>query len=79
MTERRTSRDFLYVHTDIPAGMTIRAWRAERVAADPAGARRSWVGMARALARPRIARVRVPSGRRRAPRPAAPPSPGASA
>jgi hypothetical protein len=78
MTERPAPHDLLYVHTDIPAGMTIPEWRAGRAAADPAGARRSWHGVARALARPRIARVRVPSGRRRAPRPAAPPSPGAS-
>jgi hypothetical protein len=25
--------DFVYVHTDIPEGMTIRAWRAQRAAA----------------------------------------------
>ena len=27
MTDRRGSHDFVYVHTDIPAGMTIREWR----------------------------------------------------
>ena len=78
MTGPEAWRDLLYVHTDIPVGMTIREWRAGRAFADPAGARWSWRGVARALARPRIARVRVPRGRRRAPRPAAPPSPGAS-
>jgi hypothetical protein len=26
------SHDFVYVHTDIPEGMTIREWRAERAA-----------------------------------------------
>ena len=76
MSERTATHEFLYLHTDIPAGMTIREWRA---GARAARGRRSWRGVARALARPRIARVRVPSGRRRAPRPAAPPSPGASA
>jgi hypothetical protein len=30
MTGREAPRDLLYVHTDIPAGMTIREWRAER-------------------------------------------------
>jgi hypothetical protein len=25
-------RDFIYVHTDIPEGMTIREWRAQRAA-----------------------------------------------
>jgi hypothetical protein len=33
------SHDFVYVHTDIPAGMTIREWRRER-AADHAATRR---------------------------------------
>lgn len=56
--------DFVYVHTDIPEGMTIREWRAQR-AADHAAARerqraarrtrrrarwrRSIVGLARAI------------------------------
>ncbi len=30
MTDRRGSYDFIYVHTDIPEGMTIREWRAQR-------------------------------------------------
>jgi hypothetical protein len=35
--------DFVYVHTDIPEGMTIREWRAQRAAAHQAerAARRS--------------------------------------
>jgi hypothetical protein len=31
MTERPGSHDLLYVHSDIPAGMTIREWRAQRI------------------------------------------------
>ena len=30
MTEPGGPYDFVYVHTDIPAGMTIREWRAQR-------------------------------------------------
>ncbi|MDP9255976.1 MAG: hypothetical protein M3Q31_05405 [Actinomycetota bacterium] len=40
MTDEPVSCDFVYVHTDIPAGMTIREWRARR-AADRA-ARAAW-------------------------------------
>jgi hypothetical protein len=94
MADRPGSYDFVYVHTDIPAGMTIREWRAQRAADRPAAtprplraavrrrldwATRMWRAGAGALARPRIARVRVRGGRHRAPRPAAPPSPGATA
>ena len=94
MSDRPDSHDFLYVHTDIPAGMTIRDWRALRAANRIAPRRRSlagcrervglaltriWRAGARALARPRMARVRVLGGRHRAPRPAAPPSPGVPA
>ena len=91
----RPPYDFVYVHTDIPEGMTIRQWRAQRAASRPAAsgwslrvrARRMresaigvWRAGARALAAPRIARVRVRvRPRHRAPRPAAPPSPGAPA
>jgi len=32
MTEPTGPYDFVYVHTDIPEGMTIREWRAERAA-----------------------------------------------
>ena len=94
MTESRGSRDFVYVHSDIPAGMTIREWRAaargEPAGAGPAAAPglrhvsraaavAAWRAVARALARPRIARVRAHGGRHRAPRPAAPPSQGSPA
>ena len=30
MADQPVSHDFVYVHTDIPAGMTIRQWRAQR-------------------------------------------------
>lgn len=30
MTDRRGPYDFVYVHTDIPEGMTIREWRGQR-------------------------------------------------
>ena len=68
--------DFVYVHTDIPEGMTIREWRAQRAASRPSASGRSlrvrvrrlresatgmWRAGARALAGPRIARVRVPA------------------
>ena len=66
--------DFAYIQTDIPPGMTIREWRADRASSTPP--RRSWHRVARALARHRIARVRVRGGRHRAPRPAAPPNTG---
>ena len=32
MKDTLISHDFGYVHTDIPAGMTIREWRAQRAA-----------------------------------------------
>ena len=32
MTDPPVSHDFVYVHTDIPAGMTIGEWRAHRAA-----------------------------------------------
>jgi hypothetical protein len=91
MTGSRGAHDFVYIHTDIPAGMTIGEWRAQRAASRPAPTRRPllaavrrrldsatrmWHATARALARPRIARFRVRDGRCRAPRPAAPPSQG---
>ena len=47
MTDPRGSHYFVYVHTDIPAGVTIGEWRAQR-AADRAAARRA----ARAAWRP---------------------------
>ena len=32
MADQPVSHDFVYVHTDIPPGMTIREWRAQRAA-----------------------------------------------
>jgi hypothetical protein len=39
MTEAPSPRDFIYVHSDIPPGMTIREWRAQRAANRPASDR----------------------------------------
>jgi hypothetical protein len=46
MKDEPVSHDFVYVHTDIPAGMTIREWRAQRAAdrAVRAGRRPSSLG-----------------------------------
>ena len=76
MPDRPDSFGFIYLDADIPAGMTIREWRASR---PTARGRRRWfrahrqrvLGRAigsgraavRALARPKVARGRVP-GRR---------------
>ena len=89
MTVSDGSRAFVYVHTDIPEGMTIREWRAERAAKRPArhrwrlSGRASAVTVLRAapgaLAWPRMARVRARGGGHRAPRRAAPPSGGVPA
>ena len=57
MTVSYGSGDFLYVQTDIPEGMTIGEWRAERATNRPARhrwrfrARASAVAMSRAAAR----------------------------
>ena len=40
MSNSPGSHDFVYVHTDIPAGTTIREWRAQRAASRPARTRR---------------------------------------
>ena len=94
MTDSRGPHDFVYVHSDIPPGMTIREWRAQRAANRAASDRRlllpcridvraavtaAWRAVARALGRPRIARVRAHGGRHRAPRPATPPTQGTPA
>ena len=95
MTREADSHSFAYVECDIPPGMTIAEWRAQRAAERPAAPRQpptalarrrlrqaaDWIRHAgtRALAGPRIARVRVPAGRHRASRPAAPSSPGEAA
>jgi hypothetical protein len=90
MTESRRPRDFVYVHSDIPAGMTIGEWRAQRATNWPASDRplllafgisvgaavaAAWRAVARALGRPRIARVRAQGGRHRAPHPRGAPEP----
>lgn len=92
MVHESRSHDFAYVECDIPPGVTIAQWRAQRAAERPPSGRRAiaaarrrlchaadwiWGAGARALAGPRIARVRVRSGRHRAPRPAEPLGPGA--
>jgi hypothetical protein len=95
MAQEPDAHSFAYVECDIPPGMTIAQWRAQRAAERPAMTRprpmivarrrlreaADWIRDAgtRALAGPRIARVRVPGGRHRAPRPAAPSSPGEAA
>ena len=82
MTASYGSCDFLYVHSDIPEGMTIREWRAERAANRPArhpwrlraraAAVTAWRAPARALTWPRIAGVRASGGGHRALRRAGP-------
>ena len=42
MADPPVMHDFAYVHTDIPAGMTIREWRAQREAARAARRSRRW-------------------------------------
>ena len=95
MSHEPDSYSFAYVECDIPPGMTIAEWRAQRAAERPAVTRQrpiaaarkrlrdaaGWIRDAgtRALAGPRIARIRVPGRRHRAPRPAAPSSRGEAA
>jgi len=69
MADRLGSHDFAYVHTDIPAGMTIRAWRAQRAASRPAPTRRPLLA---------VVRRRLDSATRMW-HATAPPSPGATA
>lgn len=68
MTDAGGSHDFIYVHTDIPEGMTIREWRAQRAAeraATQAAEReqrrrrcaataQQWVAALQAMVRPRL-------------------------
>jgi len=72
MTDEPNSHDFVDVHTDIPAGMTIREWRAHR--ADDHAAMRHTAHVCRRRAAPRrvtAAAVRIwlraPRQRHRAP------------
>ena len=84
MTASDGSRDFRYVHSDIPEGMTIREWRARRAANRPTRHRwrlraraagvMVWRAATRALAQTMFARVRARENRYRAPRRTAPPS-----
>ena len=83
MTESRGQPDFVYVHSNIPPAMTIREWRAQGAAYRSASDRplllacgiavraavaAAWRAVARALGRPRFARVCARGGRHRAPR-----------
>ena len=68
MPDAGGSHDFVYVHTDIPEGMTIRKWRAQRAAeraATQAAEREQrrrrraatvqrWLAVLPAMARPRL-------------------------
>jgi hypothetical protein len=85
MTASPGPHRFVYMHSDIQEGMTLREWRARRAGARAASGRRllravpaavvrAWRAVARALDRHMMARVRARGGRHRAPRPAAPPS-----
>jgi urocanate hydratase len=72
MTDEPTSHDFLYVHTDIPAGTTIREWQAQR-AADRAAVRHTARAGRRRAALRRVTAdavriwLRAPRQRHRAP------------
>lgn len=44
MADRPTAHDFLYVHTDIPPGMTLAQWRAQRATSRPRRRRRVLLG-----------------------------------
>jgi hypothetical protein len=69
MSDRPGSHVFNYVHTDIPAGMRIADWRAQRAARDASGlaacAARRWRRrrlLLRWLAWPRVPTPRPPYG-----------------
>ena len=95
MSREPDSHSFGYVECDIPPGLTIAEWRAQRAAERPAVTKQRPIDVAlgrlrkaahwtrhagtRALAAPRIARIRVPGSRHRAPRPAEPSSRGEAA
>src|SRR4051794_11432505 len=61
MTEPARWHDFAYVQTDIPAGMTIRDWRAWR-AANPRASRRWWRLMSGIRARAMVGVRQVVTG-----------------
>jgi len=54
MADPRVSHDFDYIHTDIPAGMTILEWRAHR-----ATKRRATGAAHRSRRRPRRATIAI--------------------
>lgn len=70
MTESGRPYGFVYMHIDVPEGMTIRAWRAEQAAAGQAtrGKRARVRRIARTLgvtlSRVRVGEVRHSSGAR---------------
>ena len=47
MSDRPNAHAFLYVHTDIPAGMTMHEWRAQRATSRPRPRRRVLLGRGR--------------------------------
>ena len=47
MSDRPNAHDFLYVHTDIPPGMTIAQWRAQRATSRQTVRRRRLLGRGR--------------------------------
>ena len=63
MTESRRPRDFVYVHSDIPPGMTIREWRGARRTGRHRTGRGAWpaASLCVRLSPPRGARWRAPS------------------
>ena len=95
MSHEPASHSFAYVECDIPPGMTIAQWRAQRAAERPAMTRQrpmivarrrlreavDWIrhAGARALAGPRIARVRVPGRPASGAAPRGTPKPGEAA
>ena len=95
MSHELDSHSFAYVECDIPPGMTIAEWRAQRAAERASVTRHrpmvvartrlrqtaDWIrhGGARALLRPRIARVRVPGRPASGAAPRGTPKPGEAA
>jgi hypothetical protein len=57
MSEQARPHDFVYVHTDIPEGMTIREWRARRAAERAARRERERAARRRRLRTALTARV----------------------
>jgi hypothetical protein len=79
MTTTRAHDAVVYVEGDIPPEMTIREWRRQRTAARVRSPRRLasavrgvMAGVGRAVAQPRVARIRARGSRYAAARSAAP-------